>query len=417
MKRIVSGLLVAAVIGIVGFLGTFGGARAQTPATVKLCQGTPTCVPVSSSAPLQVAGTFSATIAGFAPGLAYASLTATGSSASVALPAGTVVMFQNTGTTTVSCTLGVGSAVATAGMNQVPASSTVPMVVGSNTFGACIDESGSVSNVVRLSGGSGLASGFGGGGGGGGGSSSITTWGGGTLGAMANYGTSPGAVLVPGMNAFVTSSALPTGGSTSANQASEIAALGTTTDAVAATPASAAAASLIAVAKAINNNVAAAIPAGTNLIGDVNLRQGGTALSASNPSFFRQTDGTTAQVTDPCQGSAKVYTPINVVTATNTIITGVAAKKKYVCGIFLYPAGTQNVAIFQATTGTACTTALVAVIGGTTTATGMIMTAQAGFVLGNGISAVAATTVNQTDLCIVTSASVQLSGVVVTVDQ
>lgn len=37
-------------------------------------------------------------------------------------------------------------------------------------------------------------------------SSSITSWGGGTLGAMANYGTSPGAVLVPGINAFVTNS-------------------------------------------------------------------------------------------------------------------------------------------------------------------------------------------------------------------
>lgn len=33
---------------------------------------------------------------------------------------------------------------------------------------------------------------------------SVTTWGGGTLGAMANYGTSPGSVLVPGVNAFVT---------------------------------------------------------------------------------------------------------------------------------------------------------------------------------------------------------------------
>lgn len=32
----------------------------------------------------------------------------------------------------------------------------------------------------------------------------LTTWAGGTLGAMANYGTSPGAVLVPGVNAFVT---------------------------------------------------------------------------------------------------------------------------------------------------------------------------------------------------------------------
>lgn len=33
---------------------------------------------------------------------------------------------------------------------------------------------------------------------------SVTTWGGGTLGAMANYGTTPGAVLVPGVNAFIT---------------------------------------------------------------------------------------------------------------------------------------------------------------------------------------------------------------------
>jgi hypothetical protein len=32
----------------------------------------------------------------------------------------------------------------------------------------------------------------------------VPTWGGGTLGAMANYGTSPGAVLVPGVNAFIT---------------------------------------------------------------------------------------------------------------------------------------------------------------------------------------------------------------------
>jgi hypothetical protein len=32
----------------------------------------------------------------------------------------------------------------------------------------------------------------------------VTQWAGGTLGAMQNYGTTPGAVLVPGVNAFVT---------------------------------------------------------------------------------------------------------------------------------------------------------------------------------------------------------------------
>jgi hypothetical protein len=49
-----------------------------------------------------------------------------------------------------------------------------------------------------------------------GGSFPITSWGGGTLGAMANYGTSPGAVLVPGVNAFVTNTNA-NGQATSAN--------------------------------------------------------------------------------------------------------------------------------------------------------------------------------------------------------
>ena len=39
----------------------------------------------------------------------------------------------------------------------------------------------------------------------------VTQWGGGTLGAMANYGTSPGAVLVPGTNAYVTNTVTVTG--------------------------------------------------------------------------------------------------------------------------------------------------------------------------------------------------------------
>lgn len=40
----------------------------------------------------------------------------------------------------------------------------------------------------------------------------ITQWASGVLGAMANYGTSPGAVLVPGVNAFVTNTVATTGG-------------------------------------------------------------------------------------------------------------------------------------------------------------------------------------------------------------
>jgi hypothetical protein len=58
--------------------------------------------------------------------------------------------------------------------------------------------------------------------------SSVTTWAGGTLGAMSNYGISPGSVLVPGVNSFITNApsitnitgtvSLPSGASTSALQ-------------------------------------------------------------------------------------------------------------------------------------------------------------------------------------------------------
>jgi hypothetical protein len=142
----------------------------------------------------------------------------------------------------------------------------------------------------------------------------------------------------------------------------------------------------------LHADITAATPAGTNLIGYTS--------------------------SDPCNNaSTKVYTAINMVTATNTVIAGVSAKKKYICSIFLYPSAADNVAIYQATTGTACATAQVAILGGTTTATGFVMTAQAGFVVGNGVSSVAATTVVNTDICITTSAAVQLSGAVVTADQ
>lgn len=45
----------------------------------------------------------------------------------------------------------------------------------------------------------------------------ITNWGGAALGAMANYGTSPGAVLVPGVNAFITNT-VPVSGTVAATQ-------------------------------------------------------------------------------------------------------------------------------------------------------------------------------------------------------
>jgi hypothetical protein len=448
--------------------------------------------------PTPVTGTFSATLSGFTPGGTFATLTATAASASVALPAGTTVAFQNTGTTTVSCTLGVGSATAAANQIQVAASSTVFVTPGSNTFGACIDQTGSASNLVVLAGGSGLGTGFGGGGGGGSltgstsnASSAVatsstnlptvsynygfngTTWDqlqvDGSKNLKVNVVTGGGSGLsVTDQAAFTqgTSAFAPDGGvfndaatlssgqqgmvrlTTKRAQLVDVDPSGSQlhADMIAPTPAgtntigavTGPSAALLATAAnqatnaattthtcstagyselgclgQIDDDIKGPIPTGTNSIGTV--QPGNTPNTV--PWLVNQNDGTNSAVVDPCQSGAKVYTPINVVTATNIIITGVAAKKKYICGMFLYPAGTDNIAIYQATTATSCATAAVGVIGGTTTATGINATAQAGFVLPTTGYAHAATTVNQTDLCITTSAAVQLSGVVVTVDR
>jgi hypothetical protein len=111
----------------------------------------------------------------------------------------------------------------------------------------------------------------------------IKTWAGGVLGAMANYGTSPGAVLVPGVNASVTASALPTGAATSANQSTEITSLAS-----------------------IASNTGAAIPAGTNNIGNVGLAAGATggctpthylSAASTNSTNVKNAAGTLCSIT------------------------------------------------------------------------------------------------------------------------
>ena len=187
-----------AILLLIGLLFGLAGTPAQAQ-NVNLNCWNPTglgltqWVPCNSTTPLQVAGTFSATLGGFAPNGNYATLTAAGTSGSVALPAGVVVLFSNTGTTTVSCTLGIGSATAVASEIQIPASSSVSLTVGSNTFGACIDQTGSTSNVVVLAGGAGLFTGFGGGGGGSGGAVTIAS-GGVASGAYASGSIASGAI-------------------------------------------------------------------------------------------------------------------------------------------------------------------------------------------------------------------------------
>jgi hypothetical protein len=126
-----------------------------------------------------------------------------------------------------------------------------------------------------------------------------------------------------------------------------------------------------------------------------------------------QTDGTFDRTLDPCVSAVKVYTPITT-TANVQLITGTASKKTYICSIMLVSAAAENISLV-AGTGTVCATSIVAVIGGTTAATGPNLAANGGFVVGDGAHAFAATTVNADNLCILKSGAGVVAGVMTSV--
>lgn len=147
------------------------------------------------------------------------------------------------------------------------------------------------------------------------------------------------------------------------------------------------------VGAAILTAVQAAIPAGTNTIGSV-----------------KKTDGTTIELTDPCQGVAKTYTPISITTNTTTrIVAPTAAKRTYICYLLLTSAAADNIGIVEGTGGT-CGAGTAGVIGGTTAANGPNFAANGGISLGNSGYAVAATAGTNVDLCLITSAATPLAG-------
>jgi hypothetical protein len=170
---------------------------------------------------------------------------------------------------------------------------------------------------------------------------------------MANYGTSPGAVLVPGINAFVTNT----------------------------------------------------------------LAAGQATMTNSSPVVIASNQTAIPSSIDPCNDAltVKSFLPITATTSlVKVIATGTAAKKLYICQIILTTTAANNVAVFEATTGTTCATSAVAVYGaGTSVATaanGFPFPANGGVSLGNGLGTVGVTTVNNNDLCIGTSTATPLTG-------
>lgn len=121
----------------------------------------PFWAPCSSTNPLQTSGSGGGGGGGGAGGTfapttppSTTTLTATASSsASTALPTGSAVLFQNVGTTTVSCVLATGAATATVDNIQIPAGGVSLILVGTNVNTACINQTGTASNKVDLIGG------------------------------------------------------------------------------------------------------------------------------------------------------------------------------------------------------------------------------------------------------------------------
>lgn len=338
------------------------------------------CIPTSSTSPLPV--TASVSVGGFTPALTFATLTATGSSASTALPAGTTVFFQNTGTTVVSCTLGVGSAIATANEIIVPASSGVPVVVGSNTFGACIDQTGSASNLIVLAGGSGLGNAFGGGSSGSGGSvtQGTTPWvidtvvSGGT-GNLINAITAP----IPYLIATTCTTNTYSNGSTSPGNAN------------------------------VNGNACVSI-SNTSIAVTGTFFQATQPVSAVSLPLPSGASTFAGQPVDPCTLSTKVNIAFATSSGTVQVIAPSGTTQVYVCS-FSVIANAAAVVNLVGGTGATCTTGTpVAAIGSTTAASGLSLAANGGLTFGNGGASVTRTTTAGHGLCIIQSGTVAIAG-------
>lgn len=153
----IAGLLAFALASIVSTPLAAQAINGATLVGICLYQTNGTCLPVSGSAPVPISGTFSATLSGFTPGGTYAALSASTTSARVALPAGTVVVIWNTGANNAFVTLGDNTATATTAHIPLAAGAWLALTPGSNTNLAAITSSGTT--TLTLVGGAGLPTG------------------------------------------------------------------------------------------------------------------------------------------------------------------------------------------------------------------------------------------------------------------
>ena len=253
---------------------------------------------------------------------------------------------------------------------------------------------------------------------------SVNNWAGDVLGAMANYGTSPGAVLVPGVNAYVTNTVPVTGTFWQATQPVS----GTfwqTTQPVSGTfwqatqPVSIASMPSTPVTGTFWQTTQPVSCTAANCKVDVNGNAGAAfdqapgSAAPANAIQVGGTDGTNTRVSymDPCAFNAWTYYVVNV-SANTQIVAGSASKNVYICKEFLQPvAAAANVELVEsATSGNACATSPTGMMGGNTAALGGNLAVNGGFVLPADGRAWAKTATTADAVCIFASA--QVTGVI-----
>lgn len=125
-----------------------------------------------------------------------------------------------------------------------------------------------------------------------------------------------------------------------------------------------------------------------------------------------------AQSINTCETGVLVFTPINQTSGTTkTIVPGVAGKNLYICKLLLQTASANNVAVVEGT-GVDCGTAVSAgLLGGTTASTGLNLPANGIVTLSGNQSGWSKTATAGDSICLITSASTNLSGTIVSVAQ
>lgn len=124
-------------------------------------------------------------------------------------------------------------------------------------------------------------------------------------------------------------------------------------------------------------------------------------------SFINATAG------DPCMFQAKTNVAISTATGTTALVTGVSAKKIYVCSLVLVAPSAVSVSLSEGSSSTCGTSAQAAVMGVATSGTaanGLPLAANGGLTLGNGGGTVAATATNANYLCLFQSGTAQIAG-------